>query len=244
MSRAQKWRNCLMGSPSIIFLLRKSRVHIDHPSTYFDDIHNDLKRTYPLDDFFTDHIVELSKILNTYAFVNEGMGYAQGMAFIVFALYKTFYEDDPVYAAEDTFFSFHKLVHVIRPAYPLNPKDVKVIDFNKNITSCVTLLVSSQNTHLALKVKELNIVPIFIQQNLPSLFCTKYSVEDCCLLFDFIIDKDQFQMFHRILCVMAGMILSIEAVIMNMNFESILGIMQNKGCYKIRRVLCHANSVI
>lgn len=244
MSRAQKWRICLIGGPTTINLLRRTKIQMKKRSGYFEDIQKDLKRTYPMDEFFTNHIGDLSCILNNYAYVNEGMGYAQGMAFLAFNLFRVFYEDDPVYAVEDTFYSFHKLVHVVRPAYPLSTKDQKVLVFNKNSALCVHLLIAKRSTELATKVKEIAIVDIFIQQVLPSMFGTKFITEDCAILFDFIIEKRTFDMFHRILCIIAAMILSIDKVIMNMSYESILGIMQHRGCYKVRRVIAIAYSIL
>ena len=93
MSRAQKWRNYLLGSPSTIYLLRESKEIKHKENKHEEVIRNDLKRTYPLNDFFTDRIGDLSNVLNTYAHINEGMGYAQGMAFIAFNLYKIYYEE-------------------------------------------------------------------------------------------------------------------------------------------------------
>jgi hypothetical protein len=245
MSRARRWRTNLLGTPDTIHRLRQYNVRLGTKSSYYDDIHNDLKRTYPLDDFFNDHIDDLSYILNTYAYVNDGMGYAQGMAFLVFILYKVYYKDDPTFAVDDTFYSLHNIIQLIRPAYPLNAEDTTVVKFNKHTMSTVMLLISKRNKPLAIKVKELNIMEIFICQNIPSLFGTKFNIDDCCIIWDFIINvPTQYNMFHRILCVIAGMILSIEPVIQCMSFESVMSIMQASGIYKVRRVLGMAHSVI
>lgn len=245
MSRAQRWRSKLLGPHNTIHELRQCHVRLYTKSSYYDDIHNDLKRTYPLDDFFNEHIGDLSNILNTYAYVNKGMGYAQGMAFLAFILYKVYYKDDDTFAVEDTFYSLHNLIQIIRPSYPLNEKDKNVLDFNKNAVSTVMLLISKQNRNLAIKVKELNIMDIFICQNIPSLFGTRFTIDDCCVLWDFITNAfTQYNMFHRILCVIAGMILSIEPVIQCMSYESVMSLMQAPGVYKVRRVLGFAYSVI
>lgn len=245
MTRAHRWRSSLLGTSTVIHGLRQTPLQINIKSCYLDEIHNDLKRTYPMDDFFNDHIGDLSKILNTYAYVNNGMGYAQGMTFLTFILYKTFYKDDPTFVMEDTFYSLHNIIQVIRPAYPLNKNDKNVLDFNENAVSTVMLLISKRNKQLAMRVKELNIMQIFICQNIPSLFGTKFNINDCCIVWDFIIcASTQYTMFHHILCVIAGMILSIEPLIMCMSYESILSIMQSSGIYKVRRVLGLAYSVI
>lgn len=245
MTRAQTWRNYLLGSANTIHFLREYSVGIQSVSKYYDDIHNDIKRTYPSYDFFNDHIGDLSEILNSYAYVNTGMGYAQGMAFIAFILFKIYYEDDPIYATEDTFYSLHNIIQVIRPAYPLNERDKIVLKFNENIASSVILIISKKNKELAIKVKELDIMGIFITQNIPSLFGTKFNIEDTCILWDFIINNNKhYDMFHRILCILAGMILSIKPVILTMSYESVLSIMQNRGCYKVRRVIALAHSVL
>ena len=243
MSRAQKWRNYLLGSPATIYLLRESKVIAHKENQHEEVIRNDLRRTYPLNDFFTDHISDLSNVLNTYAHVNEGMGYAQGMAFIAFNLYKIFYEDDSLHVVEDTFYSLHKLIHVIRPAYPLHDKDTSALTFNENITSCIILLISKKETTLAKKVKELDIIKIFTIQTIPSLFGNKFTPEDCAILLDFIVHKSSFEMFHRVLCILSAMIISIKPIIMNMNYESVMGIMQNKGCYQVRRIIAIAHSI-
>ena len=243
MSRAQKWRNYLLGSPSTIHLLRESKVITHKENKHEEVIRSDLKRTYPLNDFFTNHIGELSNVLNTYAHVNEGMGYAQGMAFIAFNLYKIYYEDDALYAVEDTFYSLHKLIHVIRPVYPLHDKDTNALVFNNHIVSCVILLISKHDTELAKTVKEMDIIKIFTVQMLPSLFGNKFCPEDSAILLDFIIDSSSFEMFHKTLCLLSAMIISIKPVIMNMSYESVMGLMQHKGCYNARRVISIAYSI-
>ena len=244
MSRAQKWRNCLMGSPSTIFFKREYSIKMEYLSKYDNEIQNDLKRTFPTSSFFTDHIVVLSDILNTYAYVNDGMGYAQGMAFIVFTLFKVYYEDDPIFATEDTFYSFHKVVQVIRPVYPLNAKDEKVLVFHQNLVPNVTLLLSKYNPTLAKRVNEIGIMDLLLYQNIPSLFCNKFEITDCCLLWDFILRKKHYDMFHRVLCVLAGMIISLEPVIMDFNIDSIMSIMQDQHTYNVRRVILHAHKVL
>lgn len=245
MSRAQRWRSSLLGSSTMIHGLRQTPLRIDIKSSHCDDIYNDLKRTYPMDDFFNDHIGDLSNILNTYAYVNNGMGYAQGMTFLAFILYKVYYKDDHAFVVEDTFYSLHNIIQVIRPAYPLNEMDKNVLDFNENAVSSVMLLISKRNKKLAIRVKELNIMQIFICQNIPSLFGIKFNINDCCIIWDFIICvSTRYDMFHRILCVIAGMILSIEPLILCMSYDSVLSIMQTSGIYKVRRVLGLAYSVI
>lgn len=244
MSRAQIWRNCLLGSPYTIHFIREYTINIGKISKHNDDILKDIKRTYPMNAFFNDHIEKLSNILNTYAYVNNGMGYAQGMAFLAFVLFKVYHEDDPLYAAEDTFYSLHNIIQVIRPAYPLNDKDKSAVNFNDHMSSSVALLIGKKNKPLALKLKEMDLIKIFIYQHIPCLFANRYKVEDCCILWDFIIRPESKEMFHRILCIVAGMIMTVEPVVMNMSFDSILGIMQHNSTYNVRRVITKASLLL
>jgi hypothetical protein len=104
-------------------------------------------------------------------------------------------------------------------------------------------LISKKESILAQKIKEMDIIKIFTVQMLPSLFGNKFCPEDSAILLDFIIHKSSFEMFHRTLCVLSAMIISIQPVIMNMSYESVMCIMQHKGCYNARRVISIAYSI-
>lgn len=242
---AQRWRKVLLGKSDTIKTLRCTNIQNTVHSSYNEDIHLDLVRTYPTDKWFTKHTENLSNILNLYAYTNNGMGYAQGMAFIVFILYKNFYIDDPKYACQDTFYSFHKIVNIIRPIYPINESDTSSTEFQDHLKFLIFFKISRKNRELALKLKQLpDLMSVIIYNNIPCLFANKFSVEESILLYDFIFVGECSEMFHRVICILCGIIISFEPIILSFTFDKVLEIMSVKDYYNSRKVLSIAYDLI
>lgn len=242
--RAHKWRKALIGAPETIRLLRQTNIPKTIDSEYRRVINDDLRRTFPENNWFTNHISELSNILNLYAYTNNGMGYAQGMAFIVFILYKIYYEDEPKYASQDTYYSFHKLITIIRPIYPLHDKDVRPNLFKDDIKRIVYLKIAHDHRDLAEKLKyHPDILPVLIYQCIPTLFGNKFAFKSSCLLFDFMIVSKPVELFNRVLCVLCGIIISLKEIFMSMSFEKILQLISAKELYNVRKIICIANKI-
>lgn len=242
---ANRWRSSLLGSTQIIKSLRKSNIRVSTISEYNDKILRDLRRTYPLNNWFNDHMESISNILNSYCYTNSGMGYSQGMAFIVFVLYKTFYEDNEEYATQDTFYAFHRVIQIIRPIYPIWNFDTRPIQFKDSVDSLIYMKLAIHDIDLAHTLKQkTEFIPLLIFQCLPALFANKFeSIDDACILFDFIFCKKTLDMFHNVICVTCAVLIRFKAIFMYMKREQILHLIQVKEYYNVRKIICIANQI-
>ena len=187
---ASRWRKALMGGSKTLKLLRLTNLDIPIHSDYHETIHQDIVRTYPTNEWFTAHTKKLTNILNLYAYTNNGMGYAQGMAFIVFILYRTFHRDNPKHADKDTYYSFHKIINTIRPIYPLNKDDVSASEYMNDLKTLMYIKIAVNHRRLALRLKSMPMVmSVLIYQCVPTLFANKFNVEDATTVYDFILKK-------------------------------------------------------
>jgi len=226
----QKWGKALLHRTTLRndFLLA--------PGTpYVDEIGRDLDRTFPKCKWFLPHRPQLLELLNTYAYVNSGMGYCQGMNFVLFVLYKKFYVDSVKDARIRTYYAFHRLINVIRPVYPLNSKDTRPLQFSSKIASFVCILVSKHSIKLKRPLK--HIVCIIINQTLPALFLNKYNVEDATLILDYIINKDDKVMFRKILSILVAIVLRFESVFVHLDECQILQIINIREYYEVNKIL-------
>ena len=82
--RAYRWRCALMGPPETWSDLRTPVV--TSTSAYLGQITLDVQRTFPEEKWFDPHRPQLVQMLNTFASVNVGMGYIQGMNYLIFPL--------------------------------------------------------------------------------------------------------------------------------------------------------------
>lgn len=242
---ARRWRKVLQGSPSTLKVLRLTNIQDNINSDFSETIHQDIVRTYPTDPWFLPHIGKLSNILNLYAYTNKGMGYAQGMAFIVFILYKVYYKDRPKYACQDTFYSFHKIVNTIRPIYPLTKDDVSTSHFKDDIQKLIYLKIAVNYRKLSLRLKSMpEILPVVIYQCVPTLFANKFSVEDTIVIYDFIFMDKCTNMFHRTICILCAIFISFEPIILSFQFEKILELIAVKQYYNVRKIISVAYSLL
>ena len=99
---AHRWRRCLLGTNEDVYRLRTIKLTTPiMESLPVDEIDRDLKRTFPLDEFFTKHTDEIRNVLLWYAWTNPSVGYCQCFSFIAFIMFKVFYENDPPHAMID-----------------------------------------------------------------------------------------------------------------------------------------------
>lgn len=227
-----------MGDADEIAALRARRLPEYDSAVCRDMLSVDLPRTFPYEPWFQDHMSTLTAILSAYASTNPGMGYAQGMAFPVFVLYRTYYVDNPKHAQMDTYYSFHRLIHIVRPIYPLNGHDPRPTTFANQINALLPLLVSFVDAPFARTIKHFPIIlHAFTLQSLPTLFTNKFQMHDSPSVFDFIIDKSPVRMFQRALCVLAAIFVLFKPVFMHMEYEKILEMINIRAYYDVDRLL-------
>lgn len=233
-----------MGGTNEIAGLR-ARCLPEYDSSVWEDMLSvDLPRTFPTEPWFQDHMHTLAAILSAYASTNPGMGYAQGMAFHVFILYRTYYTDDPKHAVLDTYYSFHRLIHVVRPMFPLNCDDPHPPKFTSHVNALLPLLVSAIDTQLAHKIKEYPvIIYAYTLQGLPTLFTNKFQLKDSPIVFDFIVDVSSVRMFQRALCTLASIIVLFKPIFMYMEYDKILEMINIRAYYDVDRILRIAQAI-
>lgn len=242
--RALKWRRILLGPRDTIQLLRRAPL-LSQRSLHDDTIEKDIVRTFSDDDWFHEHVEPIANILSTYAYTNEGMGYVQGMAYLVFILYRCFYEDCPLHAETDTYYAFHTLINAIRPIYPIHSRDLTPVDFHRRIGVLVFLTISSQDQRLARRVKALpEVVELLTRQTIPSIFGNKFAYAEVVLIFDFILNPSPSETFHRIVCVLAATIVALGPVFLSMDAAKIMEIVQIKEYYDVTKIIALARRLL
>lgn len=242
---AGRWRKVLLGGTKSITIIRLTNLESVANSKDGETIRRDIVRTYPTNPWFTPHIGKLSNILNLYAYTNNGMGYAQGMAFIVFILYKVYHDDNPKHADKDTFYSFHKIINTIRPIYPLNKDDVSASVYVNDLKQLVYMKIAVNHRRLALRLKSMpDIIPLVIYQCIPTLFGNKFNVDDAIIIYDFIFMGECTDMFHRAICILCAIFISFEPVILTFQFEKVLEFIAVKEYYNVRKIISIAYTLL
>jgi len=238
--RALKWRSMLMGDQALIKTLRKCKITAPFSIRDQEVMDNDLRRTFPQMVWYSEgrHMDNISTILMAYANVNENVGYAQGMCFIVFILYKVYYDDCPKYAIQDTYYSLHKIMAFLRPMYPRDGEDVQVAEWLKATTSVVRLKMLTQYPRLVAKLRGSGFVKLLILKTIPALFANWFKFDDIFLIWDHILSSNHF--LENTLNIIVGMIVTHREIYLHFNEEKILMLMSEKSFYKASSVVSHA----
>jgi len=239
--RASKWRNVLIGDISLLNKLRscplKRPVHIKDQTT----MDNDLRRTFPLDTWYSkEHIKNLSTILMVYADTNPTIGYAQGMCFIVFLLYKVYYKDCPQYAVQDTYYSLYTIMKYIRPLYPRDEHDEYINSWLDSTSSIIRLKLLYHSPKLAVRLRNTGFIKLMLIKLGPALFANWFSLEDTVVVWDYIFKCN---MFDRVLNIMTAMFMVNRELYLNLSDEKVLQITSVKSFYKISSVVSCAHSL-
>jgi len=239
--RASKWRAALIGDLDLIHKLRESTII--PPDTIRDQctMEQDLKRTFPTIEWFnTDkHLNNISDILMAYAKVNPNIGYAQGMCFIVFVLYKVYYDDCPEYAVHDTFFSLHTLIHYIRPLYPRDSEDKHITKWLESTASIIRLKLLYRYPVLAVKLRNTGFIKLLLIKTAPALFANWFKLKDIVVLWDYLFTGD---IFENILGAISAMIVCNRDIYLHLNEEKALQITAVKSFYKVSSVVSFAHT--
>lgn len=239
--RASKWRHELIGDMTLMDKLRACPLM--PPSEIKDQMtmDNDLRRTFPTDAWFTkNHLHNLSTILMVYADTNPTVGYAQGMCFIVFLLYKVYYQDCPKYALEDTYYSLYTIMRYIRPLYPRDEHDQDINKWLESTSSIIRLKLLYHSPKLALRLRNTGFVKLMLIKTGPTLFANWFSTDDTLILWDYIFKDD---IFDNVLNVLTAMIMVNREIYMNLSDDKILHITSIKSFYKISSIVSCAHAL-
>lgn len=238
--RAAKWRDILIGDTELIEKLRETPVI--PPQQIRDQLvmNNDIRRTFPTEGWFNTekHIKNLRAIIMAYADVNKSIGYAQGMCFITFTLYRVYYEDCPKHAVTDTFYSLHSIMGFLRPLFPRDANDPFVIKWIDSTAGVIKLKLLSKNALLVSKIRGNGFIKLLIVKTLPALFANWFEYNDLLLVWDHIFSSED--IFENTLNIVVGMIVYHKDVYIHLRNEKILQLTAVRSFYKASSVVSHA----
>lgn len=166
-------------------------------SNYLAQITRDVHRTFPTERWFDPHRATLVQLLNTFASVNVGVGYIQGMNYLMFPLWKVFYQSEPEWAVEDTLCAMQSLMHMTLRTYPTGPTGSSYLKTLGGVLRlrCVTLCPSM---HVLFDADYELFMTAVISSVMPTLFANVLQLDRVLLLWDqFFAAGSKRQMFNR-----------------------------------------------
>lgn len=237
--RAHRWRYTLIGKLNLIRELRKTSLTLPLDRLEEEDvIMQDLCRTFPETTWYTDHLKDLRKIIMCYAFTNPAVGYAQGMCFIVFILYRVFHADCPKYAAIDTFYALHTIMHSIRPFYPRDQYDENVLSFIDSTSALVRLNFLTRHRSLATKMRGNEFIKLLLIKTGPTLFANWFDYDDTVLIWDYLFED----IFPNFINILSAMITKNENIYLHMKYDKILHLISQKSFYRASSIVSYART--
>ena len=216
---AARWKHKLLKHYKVKFL-PLSLIHNE-------DVLKDIDRTYPTIEWFKKHKNEISNIVLNFVEINPALSYMQGMCFMVFTLFYVYRHSD--FRECETLYSLHKLIEPIRPIYPLDTNDGQPLEFVKNITKLILLNIHKENKELSKKLKEYNIVNIFVVSGFPSFFGNWYDLEGTIKLFDSLISEKPTEILRNMIDFMTYFFIFHKDVIFTGTYDQIMYVLQQKG---------------
>lgn len=200
--RATSWLKCLCKS------LRKPPLTFGI-SEYDEQIRLDICRTFPENEWFTPHHRTLISILNAFCLVNEGLGYPQGLNFLVFPLFYVYHDDNKKTAVENTFYSLHGILRFVLPTYPLNAKDTNVLKKIQSISNLVCYECYEKEPELAILLEDPHkqFMVSIVCNVIPTLYANVFDLENVLLLWDGFFSTPKEVMFQKVVGVLVKVIL-------------------------------------
>ena len=241
---AHRWRRCLLGTNEDVYRLRTIKLTTPiMESLPVDEIDRDLKRTFPLDDFFTKHIDEIRNVLLWYAWTNPSVSYCQCFSFIAFIMFKVFYENDPRHAMIDTYYALHKIILLIKPLIPKHSKDVRPLGFVKTLRSSILLDIMSCDRALYHRLKNTEIINYMILSGVPSLYLNWFTSKESTVLLDYIITDNASTMFRRIMNFLVARVLVHKSIFLSFDDDRCLEILSSRSMINFWAILWKARAL-
>ena len=200
--RASNWLKCLCISPI--------NPPLNFGKSEFDEqIRLDIVRTFPENKWFEPHHEILCSILNSFCLVNKGLGYPQGLNFLVFPLYYVYYNDNESTAVENTFYSLHGILQFVLPTYPLNAKDTNVLKKIECISNLVCYECYAREPKMDVLFDDLNkqFLMSIVTNVIPTLYANVFKLEDILILWDIFFSTEKGKMFETVLMVLVKVML-------------------------------------
>ena len=218
--RAASWLKCLCKSvkPPLKF----------GQSDFDEQIRLDIGRTFPQNDWFTPHHETLISILNAFCIVNEGLGYPQGLNFLVFPLYYVYHKDNPKTAVKNTFYSLHGILQFVLPTYPLNAKDKKVFKKLESITNlvCYECYVNEEKLDILFGDNHKPFLMSIVCNVIPTLYANVFKLDDVLILWDIFFSTKKSDMFKTVVMTLVKVILYHKNVFLHLTPDKSFQIFQ------------------
>ena len=169
-------------------------------SAYLGQISLDIHRTFPNEHWFDPHRHKLVDLLNTFASINVGIGYIQGMNYLIFPLWKVYYDSAPEWAVEDTLISLQSIMHMTLRVYPTHVSDSRDTSYLKTLAGVVRLRCITLSTRMDV-LFDADYEPFIISvisSVIPTLFATVLNLDHVMVLWDQFFDAgSKRSMFNR-----------------------------------------------
>lgn len=217
--RARRWRTALIGPPRGWSLARK-KVEM-RTSQYHAQIVHDVRRTFADDEWFDPHRMQLAEILNTFATINSGVGYIQGMNYLIFPLWKVYFNASPMWAVEDTMASLQSILQLTLRTYATRADDTRAYDYINTIVGVVRLrAITLDNSMSVLCGQEYTpFLQSTVSSMVPTLFANALSIDSVFLLWDQIFAaKTRREMFDRAVNTLVCLIVHHRNLFVHMSF--------------------------
>lgn len=233
-----------MGNPEEVEMLRS--ISLTEPNMKelpTSEIDRDLKRAFPTEPWFNNHLRQLRNILLWYSWTNPSCSYCQSYTFIVFPLYKILHSSSKHHAMIDTYYCLHKLILLIKPLLPKSSEDSKPLAFTLTIKSLLHLELSQLDRPLYLKLRSENVTEIMILKGLPCLFLNWFTLEEDVELIDYIVDRKSSVMFKRLMNFLLAFFISNREIFMYFSYDKILELVDTQMYSKFTSILLLAKSL-
>ena len=196
--RARRWRTALMGPPDT-WALSREKVHM-RTSKFHAQIVHDVFRTFSDDPWFDEHRTRIVDILNTFASVNVGVGYIQGMNYLIFPLWRVYYEASPEWAVEDTMASLQSILHLTLRTYATRADDTRAFEYINTVVGVVRLraMTLDPSTKVLFDREYTPFLQSMVSSMIPTLFANALRIRSVMLLWDqFFAASSRRKMFDR-----------------------------------------------
>jgi len=200
--RAASWLKCLCKS------LQKPPLTFGK-SDFDEQIRLDICRTFPEDEWFTSHHETLVSILNAFCLVNEGLGYPQGLNFLVFPLFYVYHKDNEKTAVQNTFYSLHGILRFVLPTYPLNAKDTNVLKKIESISNLVCFECYENEPKLAILLEDPHkqFMVSIVCNVIPTLYANVFDLQNVLILWDSFFSTPKETIFQKVVGVLVKVML-------------------------------------
>ena len=168
-------------------------------SKYLAQISVDITRTFPTERWFDPHREQLVALLNTFASINVGIGYIQGMNYLIFPLWKVYYESTPEWAVEDTLCSMQSIMHMTLRVYNTDVSDSH-LSYLKTLAGVIRLRCMTVEPSMRVLFDDdyMPFLTSVIASLIPTLFSTALRIDHVMILWDQIFSATtKRRMFNR-----------------------------------------------